>query len=85
MEVNVEIRNIDKLKTTTEVKEEKDKDGEITDRRLVTKIQFEAEVDPTALYNIHRLLAAEIPVHAIIGSPQAIMKVTEREHAFAEV
>ena len=84
MEVNVEIRNIDKLKTTTEVKVEKDKDGEIIDRRLVTKIQFEAEIEPIALANIHRLLAAEIPVHAVIGSPQALMEVFEREHAFAE-
>ena len=83
MEVKGAIRNIEKLKTTTEVKVEKDKEGEVTDRRLITKIQFEAEVDPTALANVHRLLAAEIPVHVIIGSPQAIMEVMEEEHAFA--
>ena len=84
MEVKVTIRNIEKLKTTTEVKVEKDKEGEVTDRRLITKIQFDAEVDPTALANVHRLLAAEIPVHVIIGSPQAIMEVMEEEHAMAE-
>jgi len=84
VEVKVEIRDIENLKTSTGVKVEKDKDGEVTDRRLVTRIQFEAEVDPAALSNIHRLLASEVPVHAIIGSPQAIMEVKEKEHAFAQ-
>lgn len=84
MEVKVEIRNIEKLKTSTEVRVEKDQDGEVVDRHLVTKVQFEAEVDPIALANVHRLLVREIPVHAVIGSPQAIMEVLELEHAFAQ-
>ena len=83
MEVKVEIKDISNLKTSTGVKEEKDKDGDVIDRKLVTKIQFEAEIDPTALANVHRLLAGEIPVHVVIGSPQAIMEVLEREPAFA--
>ncbi len=84
MEVKVEIKDISNLKTSTAVKEEKDKEGNVEDRKLVTKIQFEAEIDPTALANVHRLLASDIPVHAVIGSPQAIMEVMEREPAFAE-
>jgi len=84
MEVKVEIRDIENLKTSTGVKVEKDKDGEVTDRRVVTKIQFECEVSPTALSNVHQLLASESPVHVVIGSPQAIMEVLEREPAFAE-
>ncbi len=80
MEVKVEIKDIEKLKTGTELKEEKDKDGEVVGSRLVTKIQFEAEVDPEALANIHRLLAAEASVHVVIGSPQAIMEL-EKEPA----
>ena len=84
MEVKIEIREIENLKTSTGVKEEKDKDGEVTDSKLITKIQFEAEIDPTALANVHRLLAADCSVHVIIGSPQAIMGVLEKEHAFAE-
>jgi len=84
MEVKVEIRNIENLKTSTGVKEEKDKEGEVIDRRLITKVQFEAEVAPTALSNVHRLLASESPVHVVIGSPQAIMEVLEKEPAFAE-
>ncbi len=84
MEVKVEIKGIENLKTSTGVKVEKDKDGEVTDRRVVTKIQFECEVEPIPLSNIHRLLVSEIPVHVVIGSPQAIMEVLEKEHAFAE-
>ena len=75
MEVRVIIRDIENLKTTTGVKLEKDKDGETTERRLVTKFQFEAEVGPSSIANIHRLLEAEAPVHIVIGSPQAIMEV----------
>jgi len=78
MEVKVKIENIENLKTSTGVKIEKDKEGEIIDRRLVTRIQFEAEVGPESLANVHRLLAAESPVHVIIGSPQAIMEVLEK-------
>jgi hypothetical protein len=84
MEVKVIIRNISKLKTTTAMVEEKDKDGEIVDRRLVTKITFEAEVGPQELMNVHRLLAVESPVSVVIGSPQSVMTVMEEEGAFAE-
>jgi len=84
VEVKVELRDIENLKTSTGVKVEKDKDGEVIDRRLVTRIQFECEVEPTALSNVHRLLAAESPVHVVIGSPQAIMEVLERQPVFAE-
>jgi len=84
MEVKVEIKNIENLKTSTGIKEEKDKDGEVIDRKLITKVQFEAEVNPIALSNAHRLLASGSPVHVIIGSPQAVMGVMEREPAFAE-
>ena len=85
MEVKVEIRDIENLKTSTAVKVEKDKDGIVTDRRVVTRVQFDCEIGPTPLSNVHRLLASDAPVHVIIGSPQAIMLVMEREHAFAEV
>ncbi len=84
MEVKVVIKDIENLKTSTGVKVEKDKDGEVIDRRLITKVQFEAEIDPTALGNVRRLLGSEIPVHAVIGSPQAVMEVMEKEDAFAE-
>lgn len=84
MEVKIEIRNIENLKTGTGVKIEKDKEGEVVDTRLITKIQFEAEVNPTDLANVHRLMAAEAPVHVVIGSPQALMEVLEKEPAFAE-
>ena len=84
MEVKVVIQGIEKLKTRTEVKEEKDKEGEVTDRKLITQVQFEAEIDPSALANVHRLLAGDCSVHVVIGSPQAIMEVLEQEHAFVE-
>ncbi len=84
MEIKMHIKDIENLRTSTGVKVEKDKEGEVIDRKLVTKVQFEAEVDPTALANVHRLLASESPVHVVIGSPQAAMEMVELEHAFAE-
>lgn len=85
MEVKVTIKNIENLKTSTGVKGEKDKDGEVVDRRLVTRIQFDCEAGPQELSNVHRLLASESPVNVIIGSPQAIMEVLEKkEPVFAE-
>ena len=84
MDATIEIRNIENLKTASAIKVEKDKDGETIDRRLVTKIQFEAEVEPAALSNIHRLLAEGVPVHVAIGSTQAIMNTLSQEHAFVE-
>ena len=85
MEVKVKIENIENLKTSTGVKIEKDKEGEVIDRRLVTRVQFEAEIEPGSLADVHRLLAAESPVHIIIGSPQAIMEMeSSKEHTFAQ-
>ena len=85
MEVKVVIRDIENLKTTTAAKVEKDKDGEITERREMTRVQFDCELGPTALANVVALLATETPVHAVIGSPQAIIDFSQREEAFAEM
>jgi porphobilinogen deaminase len=85
IEVKVHIEDIENLKTTTFAKEEKDKDGTVIDRRVITRIQFECEIMPSALSNVHYLLAADSKVHVLIGSPQAIMAVAEsNEPAFAE-
>ena len=84
MEVKVIIKDIENLKTSTAVKEEKDKDGDVIARRLVTKVQFECEVAPGRLSDVHHLLASETPVHVVIGSPQAVMELVEREPVFAE-
>ena len=73
MEVKVLIGNIEKLKTTVALQEEKDKDGEVVNRRLVTKVQFECEVEPENLATIHRLLASETPVFVYMGSRQSLM------------
>lgn len=81
MEVKVKIEGIENLKTRTEKIIDKDKEGEVIGSRLVTKVQFEAEIDPEALANVHRLLAAEAPVHIIIGSPQAIMEMESTKKA----
>lgn len=82
MEVKVEIKGIENLKTSTEMKEEKEK-GEVVGRRLVTKIQFEAELEPGALANIHRFLAAGVRVSAILGSPQSVLELMDKEAALA--
>jgi hypothetical protein len=86
LEVKVMVRDIQKLKTTTKIQEEEEKDkqtGEVIDRRLVTKLSFEAEIPPGELANVHRLLAAEFPVHVLIGSPQEVMALAEKEGTFA--
>jgi len=85
MEVKVHIKDIENLKTSTGAKVEIDKEtGQEIDRRLITKVQFEGEVDPTVLANIHRLMAVKAPVHVVIGSPQAVMEVVEsKEPVFA--
>lgn len=85
MEVKVMVQDIKKLKTATEVQEEKDKEtGEVIDRHLVTKLSFEAEIAPGELANIHHLLAAEFPVCVLIGSSQQVMPLGEKEGVFAE-
>ena len=85
MEVKIVIRDIENLKTSTAAKVEKDKDGNVTERRVMTRVQFDCEVGPTALANVVGLLATETPVHVIIGSPQAIIDFAARDGAFAEV
>ena len=66
MEVKVIIKGIDNLKTSTGVKVEKDKEGDIIDQELITRVQFEAAIDPSSLANVHRLMAAQAPACAII-------------------
>lgn len=83
MEVKIILRGIENLKTTTGIKEEKDKDGEVVDRKLITKIQFEAEVVPQDLSSVHRLLASDTPVYVCIGSPQAVMELETKQAAVA--
>ena len=82
MEVKVQIKDIENLKTITGIKVDKDKDGNIADRYLITKIQFEAQIDPAELANIHRLLAGDASVNVVMGSPQTIMEL-EREPVLA--
>ena len=84
MEVKVHIKGIENLKTATEIKVEKDKDGEEINRRLITKVQFECEIEPAIFANVYRLLANKVPLEAIIGSSQAVMEIVEsKEPAFA--
>jgi len=84
MEVKVQITDIENLKTITGMKVDKDKDGNIKDRYMVTKIQFEAQIKPEELANIHRLLASDASVNVVMASPQTIMDL-EREPALAGV
>ena len=71
--ITVILPNIENLKTATAVKEELDKNGEVTDRRVITKVTFEAEIMPEAFADIQRLLFAGCPVHVVVASPQAMM------------
>jgi len=72
MKVKVEIRNIENLKTSTGIKEEK---GTACVLRLITKVQFEAEIDPHELADVHRLLAAGHSVSMVMGSRQGVLEL----------
>ena len=85
MEVKVELQGIDNLKTTTAVKVETDKDGDVIDRRLITKVQFECEVPPAGLADVHRLLEAGSLVVVTISSPQSVFDMTSKPKAKREV
>ena len=82
MEAKVNLKSIENLKTSTGLKDEKE-GGEVVDRHLVTKVQFECEAAPADLATIHRLLAADVSVSVVIGSPQLVMDLFEKEGAFA--
>jgi len=72
MEVKVVIRNIENLKTSTGIKEEKE-NGEVVGSRLITKVQFEAEIAPHELADVHRLLANRHSVSVVMGSRQGVL------------
>ena len=65
------INEIKNLKTSTEVKEERDKEGTSRGRRVVTTFQFEAEVSLDKLAFLHRLSSAGVMLHALIGERDA--------------
>lgn len=78
MEQKVEIRKIDNIKTQTGLRKIMDK-GEVVETKLVTKVSFEAEMDPHDISQIHRLLKAGHAVNIDVYSPQLIMKGLETE------
>jgi len=51
--------------------------GEEVDRQLVTRVQFEGEIDPADVAQIHRLLQTGTEVNVSIWSPQLSMKLAE--------
>lgn len=72
----IEIKGIDNVKTSTVIRRIIDK-GEEIDRKLVTKVSFEGELDPADIAQIHRLLKAGHEVCIDIYSPQLSMKLTD--------
>lgn len=73
MEQKVEIRKIDNIKTQTALRKIMDK-GEVVETKLITKVTFEAEMDPHEVSQIHRLIKAGHEVNIDVYSPQLIMK-----------
>jgi hypothetical protein len=76
--ITVMLRDIEKLTTATnatKAEETKDKDGNLLDRRIITKVSFECEAEADQFADLHRLLVAGCPVYVVIASPQAMMNV----------
>ena len=78
MEQKVEIRKIDNIKTQTGLRKIMDK-GEVVETKLITKVTFEAEMDPHQVSQIHRLIQGGHEVNIDVSSPQLIMKGLEAE------
>ena len=76
MEQKVEIRKIDNIKTQTGLRKIMDK-GEVVETKLITKVTFEAEMDPHEVSQIHRLIQGGHEVNIDVSSPQLIMKGLE--------
>jgi len=72
----IEIRGVDEIKTSTVIRKIIVK-GEEVDRQLVTRVQFEGELDPADVAQIHRLLQTGTEVNISIWSPQLSMKLAE--------
>lgn len=70
-EGKVVIQSIEGLKTATALKEVKN--GGETSMVLMTKVAFEAEMEPSDIAELHRLLAGGHMVSVEIGSPQLSM------------
>ena len=74
MENAIEIKGVAEVKTTTTVLKVMVK-GEEVDRQLVTKVQFEGQLDPSDVADIHRLLKSGHSINMTIWSPQLSMKM----------
>ena len=72
----ITINGVDEVKTATVLRKIMDK-GEEIDRRLVTKVTLEGEIDPAEIAQIHRLLKAGHSINVDIYSPQLSMKLDE--------
>jgi len=75
MEISVKF-NVDKLKTTTKTVEEKDSEGTVVGKNLVTSLTFEGEIPPIIIARILNLQRQNAPMYLIVGSDQAIMDLT---------
>lgn len=75
-ENKVELNGIDGVKTQTFVKKIMD-NGEVVETRLMTKVTFEAEVDPAEIAQIHRLLQSGHNINIDVYSLQLAMKMVD--------
>ena len=75
-EQKIEITGVGEIKTSTAIRKIMVK-GEEVDRQLVTRVQFEGELEPADIAQIHRLLKAGHNVNVSIWSPQLSMELAE--------
>ena len=74
MDNAIEIKGVTEVKTATIIRKVMVQ-GEEVDRQLVTKVQFEGQLDPSDVADIHRLLKSGHSINMTIWSPQLSMKM----------
>ena len=77
VEQKIEIKDVGEIKTSTAIRKLIVK-GEEVDRQLVTRVQFEGQLDPADIAQIHRLLKSGHDVNVSIWSPQLSMNLVEK-------
>jgi hypothetical protein len=65
------ITGLSKIKTKTSLDEDSG--------QLITRIQFESVIPSSSLASLHEMVRSKQPIHAAIGSPQAVMELSSQE------
>jgi hypothetical protein len=73
VKISIKVNAIDKLNTRTKVVEEKDSEGDVVDRKIITSLNFEGSIPPVVMARILNLQRQNAPLYLVVGSDQAFM------------